>query len=56
MVDDPHPFGPIDLDALDEYLLADHSPDNCMGLSGFDEFLRVAEPQKDHRGGFDDRC
>jgi uncharacterized protein len=39
MIDDPHPLGPIDLDALDEYLLADHSPENCMGLSDLDGFL-----------------
>ena len=31
--------GPIDLEALDEYLLADHSPDDCMGLSDLDGFL-----------------
>jgi hypothetical protein len=28
------PIGPINLEALDEYLLADHSPDDCTGLSG----------------------
>ena len=33
------PSGPIDLDALDNYLLADHSPDDCMGLSDLDGFL-----------------
>ena len=31
--------GPIDLDALDEYLLSDHAPDNSMGLSDLDGFL-----------------
>lgn len=31
--------GPMDLDALDEYLLADHSPEDCMGLSDLDGFL-----------------
>jgi uncharacterized protein len=30
---------PIDLDALDEYLLSDHAPDNCMGLSDLDGLL-----------------
>ncbi len=31
--------GPIDLDALDDYLMSDHSPDDCMGLSDLDGFL-----------------
>jgi uncharacterized protein len=31
--------GPIDLDALDHYLLSDHAPDNSMGLSDLDGFL-----------------
>src|SRR4051812_19435738 len=31
--------GPIDLDALDNYLLSDHAPDNSMGLSDLDGFL-----------------
>jgi uncharacterized protein len=31
--------GPIDLDALDDYLLSDHAPDDCMGLSDLDGFL-----------------
>src|SRR3954453_19437402 len=31
--------GPIDLDALDEYLLSDRAPDNSMGLSDLDGFL-----------------
>lgn len=39
MADDPLWPGPIDLGALDEYLLADHSPENCMGLSDLDGFL-----------------
>jgi uncharacterized protein len=30
---------PIDLDALDEYLMSDHAPDDCMGLSDLDGFL-----------------
>ena len=25
--------GPIDLDALDDYLMSDHTPDDSMGLS-----------------------
>jgi uncharacterized protein len=32
-------FGPIDLDALDDYLMSDHAPDDCMGLSDLDGFL-----------------
>ena len=31
--------GVIDLDALDEYLMSDHSPDDSMGLSDLDGFL-----------------
>lgn len=31
--------GPIDLDALDDYLMSDHAPDDCMGLSDLDGFL-----------------
>ena len=30
---------PIDLDALDDYLMSDHSPGDCMGLSEVDGFL-----------------
>jgi uncharacterized protein len=30
---------PIDLDALNNYLIGDHSPDHCMGLSELDGFL-----------------
>ena len=33
--------GPIDLDALDDYLMSDHAPDDCMGLSDLDGFLTV---------------
>ncbi len=33
------PSGPIDLDALDDYLMSDHAPDDCMGLSDLDGFL-----------------
>jgi uncharacterized protein len=31
--------GVIDLDALDEYLMSDHAPDDSMGLSDLDRFL-----------------
>jgi uncharacterized protein len=31
--------GQIDLDALDDYLVSDHAPDNGMGLSDLDGFL-----------------
>jgi uncharacterized protein len=31
--------GQIDLDALDDYLISDHAPDNIMGLSDLDGFL-----------------
>src|SRR6478672_10130209 len=31
--------GSIDLDALDDYLVSDHAPDNSMGLSDLDGFL-----------------
>ena len=31
--------GPIDLDALDGYLMSDHAPDDSMGLSDLDGFL-----------------
>jgi uncharacterized protein len=31
--------GSIDLDALDDYLVSDHAPDNGMGLSDLDGFL-----------------
>lgn len=33
------PPGSIDLDVLDEYLMSDHAPDDCMGLSDLDGFL-----------------
>jgi uncharacterized protein len=37
---DPLPSsGPIDLDALDDYLMSDHVPDGSMGLSDLDGFL-----------------
>ena len=31
--------GPIDLDALDDFLMSDHAPDDGMGLSDLDGFL-----------------
>ena len=31
--------GPIGLDALDDYLMSDHAPDDSMGLSDLDGFL-----------------
>jgi len=31
--------GLIDLDALNDYLMSDHAPDDCMGLSDLDGFL-----------------
>jgi uncharacterized protein len=39
MIHNPNPPGPIDLDALDEYLTSDHAPDGSMGLSDLDGFL-----------------
>ena len=39
MVDEPPPTGPIDLDALDDYLMSDRAPDSSMGLSDLDGFL-----------------
>jgi uncharacterized protein len=39
MTDERPPAGPNDLDALDEYLMSDHAPDDSMGLSELDGFL-----------------
>jgi uncharacterized protein len=39
MIDIPSPSGPIDLDALDDYLMSDRAPDDSMGLSDLDGFL-----------------
>ena len=39
MTGDSTPSGPIDLDALDDYLMSDHAPDDSMGLSDLDGFL-----------------
>ena len=38
----PDPFppaGPVDLDALDAFLLSDRAPEGSMGLSDLDGFL-----------------
>src|ERR1700733_14069710 len=39
MEDSLLPTGPIDLDALDDYLMSDHAPDDSMSLSDLDGFL-----------------
>ncbi len=39
MVEDVPPIGPIDLDALDDYLMSDLAPEDSMGLSHLDGFL-----------------
>jgi uncharacterized protein len=39
MADDPDPLSPIDLDALDDYLMSDLAPDDSIGLSELDGFL-----------------
>jgi uncharacterized protein len=39
MDEDIHLSGPVDLDALDDYLMSDHAPDDSMGLSDLDGFL-----------------
>ena len=33
------PAGPVDLEALDQFLMSDESPENCMQLSDLDGFL-----------------
>jgi len=33
------PVGPVDLEALDQFLMSDASPENCMQLSDLDGFL-----------------
>ena len=35
----PHAAGPVDLDALDAFLLSDRAPEDSMGLSDLDGFL-----------------
>jgi hypothetical protein len=39
MENDIHQNGSIDLGALDDYLMSDHAPDDCMGWSDLDFFL-----------------
>jgi uncharacterized protein len=39
MIDIAPPSDLIDLDALDDYLMSDHAPDDSMGLSDLDGFL-----------------
>jgi uncharacterized protein len=39
MVDKPPPTGPIDLDALNDYLMSDLAPNESMGLSDLNGFL-----------------
>jgi uncharacterized protein len=39
MVDNLLPSGPIDLDALDDYLMSERSPEDSMGVSHLDGFL-----------------
>ena len=39
MIDKPPPTGSIDLDALNDYLMSDLAPNECMGLSDLDGFL-----------------
>lgn len=39
MVENVPPIGPIDLDALDNYLMSDLAPEDSMGLSDLDGFL-----------------
>ena len=35
----PFPAGPVDLEALDQFLMSDSSPEDCMQLSDLDGFL-----------------
>ena len=35
----PFPAGPVDLEALDQFLMSDASPEDCMQLSDLDGFL-----------------
>jgi uncharacterized protein len=39
MTEDSTLSGPIDLDALDDYLMSNHAPADSMGLSDLDGFL-----------------
>jgi uncharacterized protein len=39
MSETPSPAGPVDLEALDQFLMSDASPEGCMQLSDLDGFL-----------------
>jgi uncharacterized protein len=39
MSETPFPAGPVDLEALDRFLMSDASPEDCMQLSDLDGFL-----------------
>jgi uncharacterized protein len=39
MSETPPPAGPVDLEALDQFLMSDASPEDCMQLSDLDGFL-----------------
>ena len=39
MSETPFPAGPVDLEALDQFLMSDSSPEDCMQLSDLDGFL-----------------
>jgi uncharacterized protein len=39
MSETPFPAGPVDLEALDQFLMSDASPEDCMQLSDLDGFL-----------------
>src|SRR3954452_25183045 len=39
MSETPPPAGPVDLEALDRFLMSDASPEDCMQLSDLDGFL-----------------
>jgi uncharacterized protein len=39
MSETPSPAGPVDLEALDQFLMSDASPEDCMQLSDLDGFL-----------------
>ncbi len=39
MSETPFPAGPVDLETLDQFLMSDASPENCMQLSDLDGFL-----------------
>ena len=39
MSETPSPAGPVDLEALDQFLMSDSGPEDCMQLSDLDGFL-----------------